>query len=261
MSLDNALWLVGVFAELLVVAMVVYRRMYRLIPVFCLFCVWSLFSDSVNYPLHRLSENDYLRVYLVETSIDSCLQLAVLIELAWSVLRPIRSSLPKATIFVVSGLILAIGAAIWPFSSVHAADLSSMGQQLMHLLQTISILRVIFFLALAGCSQLLSIGWRDRELQVATGLGIYSLVSLGVAMFHTHDANSVVNSQLNLIVVGSYICSMLYWVISFARKEPERREFTPQMQNLLLAMAGVARADRTALTRNSVTDEQRHRDR
>ena len=43
--------------------------------------------------------------------------------------------------------------------------------QLQH---TVSILRILFFLVLAGGSQLLSIGWRDRELQVATGLGFYS---------------------------------------------------------------------------------------
>jgi hypothetical protein len=122
---------------------------------------------------------------------------------------------------------------------------------LVHLQQTTSILRILLFLGMAGCSQLLSIGWRDRELQVATGLGVYSLVSVGVTMIQTHQSTGAHGSQyahLNQFVVGSFLCSLLYWVFSFAQKEAERREFTPQMQNLLLAVAGVARAERTALT-------------
>jgi hypothetical protein len=41
---------------------------------------------------------------------------------------------------------------------------------------------------------------------------------------------------------------LLYWLVSFAQKEAERREFTPQMQNFLLAMGGAAHSTRVALT-------------
>lgn len=115
---------------------------------------------------------------------------------------------------------------------------------LAQLQQTVSIVRILFFLTLAGCSQLLSIGWRDRELQVATGLGIYSLVSIGAAMLRTHQTSLSQYGRLNQIVVASYVLSLLYWVFSFAQREAERREFTPQMQDFLLALAGNARAAR-----------------
>ena len=126
----------------------------------------------------------------------------------------------------------------------------------MRLLQTTAILRILFFLVLAGCSQLLSIGWRSRELQIATGLGFYSLVSLGVAMLHTHQTMGPLYRHLNQVEVASYLCSLLYWVFSFAQKEAERREFSPQMQNLLLAVAGAARSTRMALT-DSTSDKER----
>jgi hypothetical protein len=42
----------------------------------------------------------------------------------------------------------------------------------------------------------------------------------------------------------SYAAALCYWVYSFATKEAERREFTPQMQNFLLAAAGTARSAR-----------------
>jgi hypothetical protein len=40
----------------------------------------------------------------------------------------------------------------------------------------------------------------------------------------------------------------MYWVFCFAQKEPERREFSPQMQSMLLAVAGAARTTRLAMT-------------
>ena len=72
-------------------------------------------------------------------------------------------------------------------------------------------------------------------------------------MYHTHQAVADQNYFLNQIVVASYICSLVYWVVCFSQREQERKEFTPQMQNLLLAMAGVARADREALAQRPVT--------
>jgi hypothetical protein len=126
-----------------------------------------------------------------------------------------------------------------------------------HLQETFSILRILFFLGLAGCSQLLSIGWRDRELQIATGLGFYSLVSLAVWMHHSGQATGPQYHLLDQMVSVSYVCSLAYWLVSFATKEAERREFTPQMQSLLLAMAGTARGARVAL--NDSVDKSRSR--
>lgn len=246
MSLDFALSAAYMVTEAVVICLLAYRRVWRLIPFFFIYCIWDLLINiSLNVVQIRLP-HAYFNFYLIETGVDSLLQFCVLVDLAWSVLRPIRASLPRAALVVVAGLILAVGAAIWPFSDLHS-QLSPEGHLLMHILQTVAILRVVFFLLLAGGSQLLSIGWRDRELQVATGLGFYSLVSLGVAMVHTHSGNSGQFTYWNEFVVASYVLSLVYWVFSFAHKQAERREFTPQMQNLLLAMAGVARADREAL--------------
>jgi hypothetical protein len=106
---------------------------------------------------------------------------------------------------------------------------------------------------------MLSLGWRNRELQVATGLGFYSMVSLVVAMLHTHQALGLPYSRLIQVVVVSYLCSFLYWVFCFSQKEAERREFTPQMQSLLLAVAGTARSTRIGLTDDSASPRTRKR--
>lgn len=257
MSIDNSLWLGYMVTEAVVIGLLVYRRAWRILPVFCIYCAWDVLSNLgiflYQYENRFNSElKSYITVYLSQTILDAALQFCVLVELAWSVLRPVRAFMPRFTLLLIAGMILAIGVAIWQIPA--PVELSPRSGQLfvtlMHLQQTLSILRILFFLGMAGCSQLLSIGWRDRELQVATGMGVYSLCSLGVTLLQArerHIAQFSHLSQLNEFVVASFLCCLIYWLFSFAQKEPERREFTPQMQNLLLAVAGVARAERAAL--------------
>jgi len=107
---------------------------------------------------------------------------------------------------------------------------------------------------------LLSIGWRDRELQVATGLGIYSLVSLAVSLWRSNEGVWSLYSLTNRLLAASYLCSLLYWAFSFAQQEAERREFTPQMQSFLLAMAGTARSTRISLSDSISSKDRRHRE-
>jgi hypothetical protein len=113
--------------------------------------------------------------------------------------------------------------------------------------ETFAILRVACFLVMASFSQLLSIGWRDRELQVATGFGLYSIVSLLVTLLHSHQTWSPQYHWLDQALSASYLCTLTYWIFSFATKEQERKEFSPQMQQLLLLMGGGARTGRISL--------------
>ena len=109
-----------------------------------------------------------IRFYTVLTVVDFALQLCVLVELAWSVLRPLRSSLSRKAIPLIGAAVLAAGAAIWPFASLAGTESTTPAWHfLMQLQQTAAILRVLFFLLLAVSSHMLSIGWRDRELQAA----------------------------------------------------------------------------------------------
>ena len=175
-------------------------------------------------------------------------------ELGWLVLRPIRSALPRYSIVILALLILIAGAIIWPISS--SAELPKeygpLTRMFVHVQQTVAVLRVVFFLALAGFSQLLSIGWRNRELQIATGLGFYSMFSLAITLMSSHLAAGPYYSLLNQVGVASYLCSLIYWIVSFAQKEEARQEFTPQMRSFLLTVTGAARASRVALADSGI---------
>jgi hypothetical protein len=170
------------------------------------------------------------------------------------VLRPIRSSLPKGSWIGIAVLIALAGLVLWPVAGLTTPrHLSAAGANFFRLQQTFAILRVVIFLGMAGFSQLFAIGWRNRELQVATGLGVFSMVSLTVTILHTHQNVGSPYHWLDQLVAASYLSALVYWVLSFATKEAERRNFSPQMESFLLIVGGAAKAGRIALTDFMVT--------
>lgn len=248
MKLESVLLTAGIVTEAAVIGLVLYRQIWRKLPLFFVYCIWAILGDAVACVISFSPAGYGLNFYFAETVVDSVLQFIVFIELAWSVLRPLRSRLSRNGIWVIAAMILAASAVIWPFADISGLSYPSRAWHLMiQMQQAVSILRILFFLVLAGFSQLLALGWRDRELQVATGFGFYSLVSIAVAIVNAHVASATQLSVLSPVVSISFIFSMVYWVFSFARPDVERREFSPRMQQTLLALAKTAKIARDEL--------------
>lgn len=271
MTLETLLFVVGLLAEASALALLLYRKVYKTLPLFSCYLAWGLINDAGVYLLNRrfpASGIHGLQIYFVSTIIDSAFMFCVLIELSMSVLRPVRGLLSR---WAIVGIALALGlscAIIWPFAKSPGLELTAhQWQVIVHLQLTFSVMRILYFLVLAAGSQFLSIGWKDRELQVATGFGFYAIASLSVALLHMNQGlnhNPALDRQfhiLDLMVAASYVVSMLYWSVSFLQKVPERREFTPQMQSFLLAVAGNARSVRVSMRESSDSKSGRHNDR
>jgi len=248
-SPDNAVLIASITGEAVVCGLLVRRKMWPTLPFFCIYFVWVLVSDLASFFIQwKMSPYVFGRYYFAQAFVDAFFQFTVLVELAWSVLQPLRKSLPRGSLIVLNVLIALCGLAIWPLAGMSTPpDLTHLSGILFQLQETVGILRVACFLLMASFSQVLSIGWRDRELQIATGLGFYSIVSLLVTLIHSHQTWSPQYHWLDLASSIGYLGSLTYWVLSFATKEQKRKEFSPQMQQLLLLMGGGARADRMSL--------------
>lgn len=244
----------GIVAEAALILLLAKNRAFRQLPVFFLFLCWSLLSDFLMLWVRTAAPSQYFRAYYGELIVDSIVIFAVLVELAWSVLRPLRHLLPKRSWIAIPFLILLAGLLVWPVAGLtQPPNLTAQGEVFFRLQQTAAILRVVVFFAMAGFSQLLGIGWRNRELQVATGLGFYSILSLAITVLHTHQSVGQQYQHLNELGMAGYLGSLAYWVVAFATKEAERQNFSPQMANFLLLIGGTAKAGRVALTDFSVT--------
>lgn len=254
MPAESILSGLGMVAEAALILLLIRVRVFRSLPAFFVFLCWSLISDVTMTVFRSLPYETYLKIFEIQMVLDAAMIFAVLVELAWSVLRPLRDSLPKRSWIAIPFLIACAGALIWPVAGLTIpVHLSSEGQIFFRLQQTFAILRVIVFFAMAGFSQLIGIGWRSRELQVATGLGFYSILSLAVTVLHTHQIVGQQYHWLDELGVAGYVVALGYWVYAFATKEAERQNFSPQMANFLLLMGGTAKASRVVLADFSVS--------
>src|ERR1039458_5083722 len=115
MSVDYAIWLAGTLTEVAVIGLLFYRRVWRSLPVFCAYCIWDVLSNLALYLIDKYLGAPYFEALFLATIIDFVLLFCVLVEVAWSVLRPLRASLPRSAFVLVGVLILIAAVAIWPF--------------------------------------------------------------------------------------------------------------------------------------------------
>ena len=224
MDLDLLFLFCEIAGEAVVLALVLYRRIWRELPVFSGYIAWNLATDIVNLWMMMRLPDTFVRLYFFELFTDSILQLMVVIELAWTVLRPILPDRGRITLLMLSGLIALLALILWPITGgLVQLNLSPPRSILVHAEQMISILRVLCFLGLAVFSQVLALGWKDRPFQVAAGLGVFSLVSLAVTVLHVHSGPQYPSYHwLDRLTGLSYLGALLYWIIRFS-KTPEAK--------------------------------------
>jgi hypothetical protein len=242
--------LLGISAEIGLFAVLIARRQYKNFPVFTLYIGFNLLSDLVISAL-TLSLPPHLgrSLALGLLPLQYLLELGVLLEIAWNVLRPIHVSLPAGSIRVFIGSV----ALALLCGTLLAWHLDSAGDKLEDfkapLDLTFGLLRMLIFVATAGFAQLLGVGWRNKVLQLATALSFYSAVDLVVSLVQRYSGRSI---GLQRVRAMAYLLELCFLVWAFTTKEVRRREFSPQMEQFLVTLAGRAKLARTALVRMQV---------
>jgi hypothetical protein len=114
----------------------------------------------------------------------------------------------------------------------------------------------LLFAGMAGFAQFLGIGWKSRVLQLASALAFYGAISVLVQLSSSHLSS--INPSYNAHLVGlaqiqsaAYILTLVFWTWAFSRNEAPRKDFTPQMQEVLVTIAGAAKRTRLAVTRSA----------
>ena len=247
MTYESNLVIAGIVAEICVLVLTYVRSLHRLYPIFTVYLVWAIASD-VSFIAAPSLYKGKINAYIVEIGIDSVLQFMILAELMLATLKPVRNALPSWIRALIPFFLAIAGALLWPLAGFAVqSNVDAHGYVLVVLQQTVSLLRVTFLLVLVAFSQFLSIGWRDRELQIASGLGFYSILSLVVWVLHTHQAVGPQYHWLDLITSFGYLGTLAYWVVAFMQKEPETRKISPQMVRFLVSIGGAVQAERLVL--------------
>jgi hypothetical protein len=242
--------LLGLLAEISLFVVLIVRRQYRSYPIFVLCIACNLLNDIVvGILLTAAPPNVGRALVLGFLPLQYMLDLGVLLEISWHVLRPVYTSLPRGSITAfatATGLALLGGVAL----AYHFSNTGNKIQDIKAPLDlTVGLLRMLIFAATAGFSQLLGIGWKNKVLQLATGLSVYSAADLVATLVERYSGDS---SGLEAIRVLAWVLELGFFLWAFTTKEVRRREFSPQMEQFLVTLAGRARLARTVLVRMQV---------
>jgi hypothetical protein len=246
-ALFGAFTALGMIAEIGLLIVLLVRRQFKIFPVFTLYIAFNLLSDlgvgalMVLYPIHVARSLAFALLPL-----QYLLELGILLEITWNVLRPVHASLPQGSVRVfVSAVVLALLGGI--LLAWHFGNTGNKIQDPLDLM--VGLLRMLIFVATAGFAQLLGVGWKNKVLQLATALSFYSAVSLIVSLVERYSGRS---KELDGLVSVAFTLELAFLVWVFTTKEVRRREFSPQMEQFLVTLAGRAKLARTALVRMQV---------
>lgn len=257
-SLDHFIWLAGDVGQLLLLTILIVRGLHRTFPVFSAYLSWQIFSDLLLFlalsGVVGLFRRNYIPFYYSLSIINYLFELGVLLEIGAHVLRPARRALPRGVLYFLLGLTLAIGLAYFLATQwLKPAQFTNL-RLFLATNATAAILCIVVFLLIASFSQVLGLSWKNHVLQLATGFAFYSIVELVMELMQSQlhagpDYGSRFIFWGRVEIVG-YVGTVFFWCYAFLKQEAPRKEFSPQMQKILVQLSGSAKRQTAVLARS-----------
>lgn len=212
--LDDALTLAGAaFASALWVVLA-GKRVFTTSPAFFALLTYYLVSDLAAELVRRYFPALYLRFYLLTLPVELLLFFCVLAEIGKNILhynRVTQLRRPVMNVLFVSAVLLACLLTSWTASPGRSL-LSNIYALTM---KAVEILEFAGFLTLVLWSSIRELSWPDRELRIATGLGISSFVWFVIAILHAWWTAGAAYHLLDQAGLAVYIVIIAYWLYSF----------------------------------------------
>lgn len=254
-TIDGVLWTVTLVAHAALVYLMIRKGSSRDYPILLSYFIFNLVEDPLAWTLQHA--RIYPTFYFTITVLDYVFQLLIILEIGRNVFRPAKRSLPFRLWPIVTGGILVCAILAATFSpQLQANGNDETTHVLLRVTLGLAILKLLLFAGMAGFAQFLGIGWKDRVLRLASGLAFYGAVSLFVQLSSSHlsSANPAYMSHLvrfAQIQSAAYNLTLISWIWAFSRNEAPRKDFTPQMQEVLVTIAESAKRTRLAVTRST----------
>jgi hypothetical protein len=250
----------GFFLEVLLVCVLRFAGEYKRFPIFLTSIVFVATGDLGLFFVSKYgSSSAYYQAYTIFAVVDYLLQLGVLFEIAYKVLKPAQPSMPRRLLLGMAFVLLLsfVITLVWTLDqNGQSKTFELVFLRLQQINFSFAFLRLGFFAAITGFSQMLGITWKNHIIRLAAGLAFYSSVAVVVQLTISHlpQSNHTVYetdySLLGRIQVIAYLGALVFWCWAFLQKDAPRREFTPQMERILVTISQAVRRNRVSLTRS-----------
>jgi hypothetical protein len=216
------LWVAGFVLNSALLFVLLYKRRYRTMP---FFTVWIGFGCLYTITLflgYRLgSRHLYAVLYWSGAFLDLVLQVAVVLEIARSVLRRRGRWVEGARqrMLWIGSIAPLIALAMASFMRPAAQTRLDAWDARASLFTTILI--CLLFTTIMVASQQLGLGWRTHTIHESYGLVMWTLVSFLTDTLHAYWRTLGHFTLLENVRIVFFQAALLYWAIAFWRPETE----------------------------------------
>lgn len=233
------MWTAGEIGVAVLFAVLFCKGAAKVFPWFTAWCTYQFCVTLLLYYLYRAgSLMLYSKVYWYGQILELVLQLAVIVNMALLLFRPRAEWIPgtKRLVYVGAGLALAAAGVLTIVAEPNAptAELSWLIRGNLFS----AVLTTELSLAVITTAYFLSLSWRQWVTGMAIGLVLRFAVACLVEGAHTYFGEGTLYKVLDHIRMYAEIAALLFWTVSFSRKEPERRPLTPEMIETLTRLGG-----------------------
>ncbi|MBA3915756.1 MAG: hypothetical protein H0X25_18265 [Acidobacteriales bacterium] len=209
--------------------MMVRKGLARQFPVFTLYLAFSAVQNMLLFVLDHsasVSPKQYWTVHWIGMGISTLLRFALIYEIFHHVFKPYPSLLRFSKVVMrwaaaLLFLIAVVGGAYFPTdnatliqSAIPVADCG------VNFMQAGLLLFLFFF------SSYFHLSWRSYVFGIAMGLGVFSLVKLGIIALQLRLGWAPGSSTFNLVIMATYHGCLLIWLAYLLARERTRTPST-----------------------------------
>lgn len=236
-AVDKVIWAASFIGDLALLFVLVYRFRWRQLPVFSAMIFFQVAVNATLYFIQReASPHVFYLAYWITAFGDYFLQIALILEIARSVLRPtkdwVRDARAGFLLWSGVGVALATGVAL----SINSSASKGLGLWQVRITLFVSVLTLEMFLAMSVSANRLGLPWRSHVMALGQGISAIAIIAIFDDIGHIHygwSRDFVVFDHIGQFV---YLAALFYWSVSLWRPERQRSPLSQEMQEYLLAL-------------------------
>ena len=235
-GLEDALWAGALAGELAFAVVAAAKGRWRRFPASCAFILFPA-PDSVFFMcLAHAAPSRYGPCYMGYIGINFFLQLALILELARTVLARtpglVRTAWKQSLTYSVLGVVVALGLALLvvPPAQTHMEQVEIRADLFTSLLTCELVITMMM------TSTTLGLGWRNHVMAIGEGMLVWSTVEVIADSLHSYfgfnQYYAVPEYSANLVYIGA----LVYWCIQLWKEEPAPKAISPELRKYMIAL-------------------------
>ncbi len=236
-ALDNVIWAAGFTMSVALLCVLIYRRRFKATPFFTALIALEVAETVALFWAYKVGPAGlYTAIYWPAEILVFCLQLAVVVEIARIVLRPMGTWVQDARkqfVFLSLAGIAVAALLAWMVSppTTHVLDRWEIRGNLFR-----SLLICEMVMAMTVTSNKLGLGWRSHVMALGQGLTVWSVCGVTIDVLHSYFGRTLGFTALEHFGGFVYVGTLGYWIIQLWSEEPVRQPISHDLQELIVAM-------------------------